>query len=99
MRDFSTVDAKANFFKALAHPTRLRIVEMLAEEELCVCVLLESFSIDMSTLSRHLAVLKNAGVVTCEKRGKNVYYRSACPCLTQIFDCLNGLRKNCDGGE
>ncbi len=91
MGKFSSLDAKVTVFKALAHPTRLRIIQDLAEGELCVCVLLESFPIDMSTLSRHLSVLKNAGVVDCEKRGKNVYYRLACPCLTRIFDCLDAL--------
>ncbi|MDD3469919.1 MAG: metalloregulator ArsR/SmtB family transcription factor [Thermoguttaceae bacterium] len=92
-----TPQRKADFFKALAHPTRLAIVEKLGENleihggEQCVCVLLEMFEIDFSTISRHLAVLKNAGVVTSEKRGKNVYYRLACPCLMDIFYCLDGI--------
>jgi len=66
------VKRKAEIFKALGHPTRLQIVEKLADGEQCVCVLLEMFEIDMSTLSRHLSVLKNAGIVTDERRGKNI---------------------------
>lgn len=79
---------KAQIFKSLGHPTRLRIVEKLAEGEACVCVLLEMFNVDMSTLSRHLSVLKNAGVLADEKRGKNVFYRLRCPCIVSMFDCL-----------
>ena len=94
---YSMLQRQADFFKALAHPTRLAIVQKLGENleirggEQCVCVLLEMFEIDFSTISRHLAVLKNAGVVTSEKRGKNVYYRLACPCLMNLFHCLDSI--------
>ena len=83
-----TVEDKVKIFKALAHPIRLRIVEKVAGGEQCVCVILEMFDVDMSTLSRHLSVLKNAGIVTDEKRGKNVYYRLKCPCILKVCDCL-----------
>ncbi len=83
-----TVEDKVKIFKALAHSVRFRIVEKLAEGELCVCHLLEMFEIDISTLSRHLSVLKNAGIVTDEKRGKNVFYRLKYPCILKVFDCL-----------
>ena len=89
MRDVKmTVEDKVKIFKALAHPIRLRIVEKLADGEQCVCVILEMFHVDMSTLSRHLSVLKNAGIVADEKRGKNVYYRLKCPCILKVGDCL-----------
>lgn len=89
-------EEKVKIFKALAHPARLRIVEKLAEGEQCVCVILEMFDIDMSTLSRHLSVLKNAGIVADEKRGKNVYYRLKCPCILKVCACLEKVcsRKN-----
>lgn len=83
-----TVQQKAQVFKALGHPTRVQIVEKLADGEQCVCVLLEMFAVDISTLSRHLSVLKNAGVLADEKRGKNVFYRLTCPCILNMFDCL-----------
>ena len=79
---------KAEIFKALGHPTRLRIVEKLAEGEQCVCVCLEMFDIDVSTLSRHLSVLKNAGIVSDERRGKNIYYSLRCPCILNVFECM-----------
>jgi ArsR family transcriptional regulator len=82
------VQRKAEVFKALGHPTRLMIVEKLADGEQCVCVLLEMFDIDVSTLSRHLSVLKNAGVVADERRGKNIYYSLKCPCIVNMIDCM-----------
>lgn len=91
-----TIDAKVKIFKALGHPVRLRIVEKLAEGEQCVCLLLEMFDIDISTLSRHLSVLKNAEIVIDEKRGKNVFYRLALPCILKMCSCLerNCLKKS-----
>jgi len=86
-----SVKRKAEVFKALGHPTRLQIVEKLADGEQCVCVLLEMFDIDMSTLSRHLSVLKNAGVVTDERRGKNIYYSLKCPCLVNMIECMEDV--------
>lgn len=83
-----SIQDKADIFKSLGHPTRLQIVEKLADGEQCVCALLEMFDVDMSTLSRHLSVLKNAGVVLDERRGKNVFYRLRCPCILNMFDCL-----------
>lgn len=84
-----TIQDKAAIFKALGHPTRLRIVEKLGDGEQCVCVLLEMFDVDMSTLSRHLSVLKNAGIVVDEKRGKNVFYSLKCPCILSMCECLD----------
>ena len=86
-----SVAQKAEIFKALGHPTRLQIVEKLAEGELCVCHILEMFHIDMSTLSRHLSVLKNAGIVFDERRGKNIFYSLKCPCLLNVIKCMEGV--------
>jgi ArsR family transcriptional regulator len=83
-----SIQRKSEIFKALGHSTRLRIVEKLVDGELCVCHILEMFDIDMSTLSRHLSVLKNAGIVTDERRGKNIYYSLKCPCLMNMIECM-----------
>jgi DNA-binding transcriptional ArsR family regulator len=89
-------DARARIIKAMAHPTRLFIVDELARsEERCVCELTEMVGVDMSTVSRHLAMLKNAGIVEDEKRGAAVYYRLRCPCVKDFFDCVETvLRRN-----
>jgi len=62
VRVWSSVQKKSEIFKALGHPTWFKIVEKLADGEQCVCVLLEMFDVEMSTLSRHLSVLKNAEI-------------------------------------
>jgi len=83
-----SVQRNAEVFKALGHPTRLQIVEKLAGGELCVCHILEMFHIGMPTLSRHLSVLKNAGIVSDERRGKNIFYTLKCPCLLDTIECM-----------
>jgi Bacterial regulatory protein, arsR family len=58
----------AKFFKAMAHPSRVLIVEELTDGERCVCDLTEKIGADISTVSKHLSVMKNAGLVIDEKR-------------------------------
>jgi ArsR family transcriptional regulator len=80
--------AQAHIFKALAHPTRLLIVEQIANKEKCVCELTDIAGVDTSTVSKHLSVLKNAGIVTDEKRGNMVFYSLVMPCVLSFFSCL-----------
>ncbi len=85
-------EARAKIIKALAHPARLLIVDELAQHgERCVCELTEMIGTDMSTVSRHLSQLKNAGIVTDEKRGTTVYYRLRVQCITNFFDCVESV--------
>ena len=77
--------AVAEVFKALGHPSRVFIVETLKDDEHCVCELSELIGADMSTVSRHLSVLKKAGIVTDRKEGTTVYYSLACDCLSQML--------------
>mgnify|MGYP003293576580 CR=1 FL=1 len=80
----------AAFFKALGNPVRLRIVEQLMAGERCVCELHAGSGREQSTVSNHLNVLRHSGVVMCEQRGKNVFYRLAHPCLAEALHCLRG---------
>lgn len=84
---------RAEVFKALGHADRLRIVEELADGERCVCELVEVVGSGWSTVSRHLSVLKEAGVVADEKRGLQVFYRIARPCVISFMECLDAARK------
>ncbi len=87
--------ARADIAKALAHPTRLFIVDMLSKGERCVCELREAVGADVSTVSKHLSVLKKAGILEDDKRGLQVYYRLRCTCVLSFFGCIEGvLRKN-----
>lgn len=80
--------AKADVLKALSHPTRLWMAEKLADGERCVCEFVEAVDADFSTVSKHLSVLRRAGIVDVEKRGKKVFYRLRVPCVLQFMHCV-----------
>jgi len=81
-------ELKAFIIKAMAHPSRLKIIDALAVEERCVCELREIVGSDMSTVSKHLSVLKAAGIVQDRKAGLQVYYRLRVPCIVKFFECV-----------
>jgi ArsR family transcriptional regulator len=81
-------DARAGVVKALAHATRLALVDELSRGERCVCELHALVGGDLSTVSKHLAVLRAAGVVVDDKRGQQVFYRLRVPCITSFFSCV-----------
>ena len=87
-------DAKAKVLKALAHPTRLWMTEQLVEGERCVCEFANAVDADISTISKHLAVLKQAGIVEDDKRGKQVYYRLKVPCVLKFMSCVEAVIKS-----
>lgn len=84
---------RSEIMKALAHPTRLFIVDFLSSGEKCVCEIVEQVGVDISTISKHLLVMKNAGLVDDEKRGLNVFYKLVCPCINEVFTCLEKIKK------
>jgi DNA-binding transcriptional ArsR family regulator len=87
-------EARANIVKAMAHPARLFIVDELARSgERCVCELTEMIGTDMSTVSRHLSLLKNAGIIEDQKRGAQVYYSLRVPCVVNFFECVESVLK------
>ena len=85
------LEARARILKAMAHPTRLFVVEELAKGERCVCELTEIIGSDMSTVSRHLGVLRSAGIIADERRGSQVFYTLRCPCVLRFFSCVEGV--------
>ena len=85
----STPAQRAEVIKALAHPSRVLIAESLLEGERCVCELQEIVGADMSTVSKHLTVMRSAGLLVSEKRGLNIYYQLACPCFADFFRCVD----------
>jgi len=84
-------EARAVVVKAMAHPTRLFIVDELSRQERCVCELRDMVGSDMSTVSKHLSILKNAGIVTDEKRGSQVFYSLRVPCILKFFSCVESV--------
>jgi len=87
-------EARAKILKAMAHPSRLLIIDTLADGERCVCDLTELVGSDKSTVSKHLSVLKSAGLVSDEKRGLQVFYTLRVPCATSLFSCIEGVVKS-----
>lgn len=80
---------KAAILKALAHPVRLKIVEELGRhKQRCVCELTALVGLDMSTVSKHLSVMKQVGLVRDRKVGQQVYYSLTTPCVLRFLNCL-----------
>ncbi len=80
---------KADLFKALGHPVRVRTLELLVERDRQVAEMLGEIDIEASHLSQHLAVLRRAGVVTARREGNAVFYTLALPA---VADMLNAAR-------
>jgi ArsR family transcriptional regulator len=84
---------RSDIVKAMAHPTRLCIVEMLRDGERTVGEMTRRVGDDISTVSRHLSVLRASGLVIDDKRGLRVFYRLATPCLLKMLDCVEAVLK------
>jgi len=82
------LEKKAKTLKALGQPTRLRIMEYLRDGERCVCEIFPAIGGQQSNVSRHLAVLKQAGLVSDRREGVSIYYRVLDPALYQLLDSL-----------
>ncbi len=81
-------ESRAKILKALGHPSRLYIVEKLAEKPHCVHELTSLIGSDTSTVSKHLSLLKNAGIISDKKAGTLVYYSLEAPCLLRLLECV-----------
>lgn len=91
MHDRLFIAEQAKIFKALGHPSRLLMVDALRGGEKCVCELQQIVGADMSTVSKHLSVLREAGIVNSEKRNTNIYYRLSLCCLELFLSCTDKL--------
>jgi len=80
---------KAEFFKTLSHPVRIRVLELLSEREHSVGELLREVQIEPSNLSQQLAILRRAGLVATRKEGSTVYYSLV---SDQVADLMNVAR-------
>jgi len=88
------LEIRARIIKAMAHPTRLFIIEELAGEEQCVHELTEKIGVDISTVSKHLAILKDVGIVEGDKRGPQIYYRLRMPCVSRFLGCVETMMRS-----
>ncbi len=88
-----TYTKRAEIIKAMAHPSRLFIVDQLKKGERCVCELTDMIGADTSTVSKHLSVLKNAGIIEDRKDGLKVFYKLKCVCVLDFFSCVEKVLK------
>lgn len=76
---------KAEFFKTLGHPVRIRVLELLSEREHAVAEMLPAVGIEPANLSQQLAVLRRAGLVTTRKEGSTVHYSLTSPHVAELL--------------
>jgi len=88
----SKLNARVKILKALAHETRLFIIETLKKTK-SVSELTLLVGSDISTVSKHLSILKNAGIVKSEKKGKNLYYTLDVCCIDNFLNCIETVVK------
>lgn len=85
------LDRRARVIKAMAHPARLAMLEAMVNGERCVCELQRIVGSDMSTVSKHLAVMRDAGLVADRKEGLWVHYRLRVPCVLEFMNCVEAV--------
>lgn len=90
-RDRRRYEARAKIAKAMSHPSRLLMLDLLQQQEMCVGDLTEQVGADQSTVSKHLAVLKEVGLVAVRKEGSLSYYQLKCGCLDGFFSCMEAV--------
>ncbi len=84
--------ARADVAKAVAHPARMKIIDILSRDgEQCVSDLTEALQVSQPTVSKHLSVLKGAGLLGYVKEGLQVTYRIRTPCIAELFRCLDTI--------
>ena len=87
-------EVQAEVFQAAAHPLRLAIIDYLSKGEQCVCDIARHADARRSNVSRHLALMLNAGIVDCRKEGLKVIYSLKTPCIVNFLSCVNEVIRN-----
>jgi DNA-binding transcriptional ArsR family regulator len=82
---------KAEILKALAHPVRIILVDALSKQDMCVCDLNTLVNVDQSSVSRHLAQLKKAGIVSERRDGMRVIHHLETPCIFNAISCAENV--------
>jgi ArsR family transcriptional regulator len=84
-------EIRAKIIKAMAHPVRLMVIEFLKDRECSFSEIFDLFKLDKSTVSKHLLVLKEAGIVSSRKDGADMIYKLDVPCVTDFFSCITAV--------
>ena len=78
----------AEMCKIFSNPTRLEILNLLRDEELSVTELIETTKLSQANISQHLSIMKSKGIVTSNRKGKNIYYKLTNPKIIKAFDII-----------
>jgi ArsR family transcriptional regulator len=87
-------EMKAEIIQAAGHPIRLAIIEFLKDGEQCVCDIAAHVGAQRSNVSRHLAVMLQAGIVECRKDGLKVIYSLRTPCILNFLSCVTDVLRH-----
>ncbi len=82
---------KAEVFKAMGHPLRLGVIEFLQNGEMCVCDIVAHVGTEISNVSKHLSILKKAGIVTDRRDGLKIMYSLTMSCASDFARCVEGV--------
>jgi ArsR family transcriptional regulator len=94
MITFSEAELRAKIIKGMAHPVRLMVIEFLLGGERSFSEIFRLFHLDKSTISKHLLVLKEAGIVSSRKTGRDMIYKLEVPCVADFFSCATVVIEN-----
>ena len=91
MISFEDAEIRAKIIKAMAHPVRLMVIEFLKNGDQSFSDIFDLFQLDKSTVSKHLLVLKEAGIVSSRKDGADMVYKLVVPCVIDFFSCITAV--------
>lgn len=94
MISFSEAELRVKIIKAMAHPVRLMVIDFLQGEERAFSEIFNLFQLDKSTVSKHLLVLKESGVISSRKTGRETIYKLEVPCVADFFKCATVVIEN-----
>ena len=81
----------AEMCKVFSNPTRLEILNLLRDEERSVTGLMEKTKLSQANISQHLSIMKSKGIVTSNRKGKNIYYKLTTPKIIKAFDVIREI--------
>ena len=92
--DFDKLELAASKLRAIAHPMRIAIIDLLHEKQLSVTEIYEKLDIEQASASHHLNILKSKGVLSSRRNGKKIFYALKNQTLTEIIECINRCNDN-----
>jgi len=92
--DIDKLELAASKLRAIAHPMRIAIIDLLQEKQLSVTEIYEKLDIEQASASHHLNILKTKGVLASKRNGKKIFYSLKNQTLTEIIECINRCNDN-----